>query len=224
MECTAAKESSANPCRHWSVSCSILITAITLGRDFCRDIENVESNQVVWHFMETLLSVLLIFALCRKFNSTGEMVAKQTTSSDADCCLDNEYDSDIKTKSTIETQTDNKDYNEMTIKLKNSYKLMFSKLNRDIRELRKTCSTKLGKIKKTTKVVTKKMAEIQLKLPMLTKENKFLKEERNNLYSKIEDEAERKKDLEEKLTRLHTYLKCQGKAALSEPIRELVQT
>lgn len=218
-----ANEKSTNFIHHWSVSCSVLVTAITLGRDFTREIEKVQNSRILWYLVESLCFALLIFVLSKKLRCSDILVSDKTASSVINYFSDEGGDQEIPKTATMETQTENKDYMEMSEKLNNHYKVKFSKINKEIREIRKTCSSKLSKFKKATKVVTKKMSEIQLKLPMLTQENKFLKEERNKLYPKIEEEAERKKDLEEKLSRLHTYLKCQGKAALAEPVRELVQ-
>ncbi|CAC5406800.1 unnamed protein product [Mytilus coruscus] len=186
---------------HWSVSGSIFISAVSLGRDFSREIGEVQNSSVyVERFSCHIFEELEV--------SPG---------------FDKIVDGDRKDhqeppkKTSVGTQTDHKDYNDLTEHLKSNYHTKIAKINKDIRQFRKLFTSKISKVKNSTKEVSKKMCDIQLKIPALTQENKFLSDEKDTLHAKIVEETAVEQDINEKFFSLHAYVQYQGQTALTEP-------
>ena len=78
-------------------------------------------------------------------------------------------------------------------------------------------------MKSSTNEVKKVMSAIQLKIPSITEENKFLTEQRDALNQQIVEETTKQQDLHEKYLTLHSYMYNYGREALTEPIPDVVQ-
>ncbi|XP_063419797.1 uncharacterized protein LOC134704945 [Mytilus trossulus] len=206
---------------HWSVSGSMFIAAVTLGRDFSREIGEVQHSSVFWYLLESLLLVYTCIAVARKVQErfSNRIFDELEVSTEFDKIADDSKKDhqEPPKKISVGTQTDHKDYDDLTERLKSNHHSKLAKINKDIRQFRQLFTSKISKVRKSTKEVSKKMCDIQLKIPALTQENKFLSDEKDTLHAKIVEETALEQDINEKFFSLHAYVQYQGQTALTEP-------